>query len=159
MAAFVFACVADRQIGFRVRSFAPFFDQDGRIDLKTTGAYGVVRHPIYSAGIGYQLAVLVVTGYLAVAVACVVFTVGAIWFTRQEEQHLKELLDDPAEYGRYCERVPALFPRIWRTRPRHERPGGRTVPEPKTGRGSGGPHTDNPLQRPPKDARRQIGAE
>ena len=39
--------VADRQIGIRVRSFTPFFEAHGRIALKTTGAYGVVRHPIY----------------------------------------------------------------------------------------------------------------
>ena len=61
--------VADRQIGLWVRSFTPFFEQHGRIALKTTGAYGIVRHPIYAAGIGYQAGVFLVTGYVAL-VAC-----------------------------------------------------------------------------------------
>jgi protein-S-isoprenylcysteine O-methyltransferase Ste14 len=102
--------VADRQIGFRVRSFAPFFDRQGRIALETEGAYAIVRHPIYSSGIWYQLGMFLVSGYLAVAVAMVVFALGALWFTRQEERRLVELLDDPAEYERYRRRVPALFP-------------------------------------------------
>ena len=110
----VLACVlgfvADRQIGIRVRSFTPFFEAQGRIALKTTGAYGIVRHPIYAAGIGYQLGVFLVTGYVAVVAACVVFVLGALWFTRQEEQRLVALLEDPGEYERYRARVPALFP-------------------------------------------------
>lgn len=106
--------VADRQIGIRVRSFAPFFEPRGRIQLKTTGAYGIVRHPIYASGVWFQLGVFLMTGYLAVAVAWVVFTLGALWFTRQEERRLGALLDDPEEYDRYRERVPALFPRFRR---------------------------------------------
>jgi protein-S-isoprenylcysteine O-methyltransferase Ste14 len=105
-----FGMVADRQIGMRVRSFMPFFDEHGRIELKTTGAYGVVRHPIYAAGIGYQLGVCLVTGYIAVAIALPVLGLGALWFTRQEERRLVELLDDPEAYRRYRDRVPALFP-------------------------------------------------
>jgi protein-S-isoprenylcysteine O-methyltransferase Ste14 len=108
----VVACVADRQIGFRVRSFTPFFEQGGPIELKTTGAYGLVRHPIYATGIGYQLGVFLVTGYLAVAAASAVFTLGALWFTRQEERRLMERLPDPGEYERYRKRVGGLFP--WR---------------------------------------------
>jgi protein-S-isoprenylcysteine O-methyltransferase Ste14 len=106
----VFGFVADRQIGIRVRAFTPFFEDHGRIELKTTGAYGIVRHPIYAAGIGYQLGVFLVTGYLAVAVAWAVFALGALWFTRREEERLLELLDEPAAYLRYRERVPRLFP-------------------------------------------------
>ena len=110
----VFGTIADRQIGFRVRSFTPFFDQEGRIELQTTGAYAIVRHPIYASGIGFQLGVFLVTGYLAVLASCAVFTLGAIWFTRQEERRLVKLLDDPAEYDRYRARVGALFPRLRR---------------------------------------------
>lgn len=105
-----FGFFADRQIGFRVRSFAPFFDDHGRIELVTTGAYGVVRHPIYASGIWFQLGTLLVTGSLAVAFACAVLTAGALWFTRQEERRLVELLADPTAYDRYRARVPALFP-------------------------------------------------
>jgi protein-S-isoprenylcysteine O-methyltransferase Ste14 len=56
------------------------------------------------------------TGYPAVAIAWAVFTLGAMWFTRHEEKRLAALLDDPAEYERYRERVPALFPWIGRRR-------------------------------------------
>lgn len=113
---FVLAGVADRQLGIRVRSFMPFFEPDGRIELRTTGAYGVVRHPIYAAGIGYQIGAFLVTGYLAVAIAAVILALGALWFTRQEERRLIALLDDPADYDRYRARVPALLPRLHRRR-------------------------------------------
>jgi protein-S-isoprenylcysteine O-methyltransferase Ste14 len=116
-AIFVIGWIADRQIGFRVRSFAPFFD-GGTIALRTTGAYGVVRHPIYAAGIGWQLGVLLVTGYAAVGVATLVFGLGAVWFTRQEERRLVEVLEDPGAYAPYRARVPALLP--W-PRPRARR--------------------------------------
>jgi len=69
-----------------------------------------------AAAIGYQLGVFLVTGYLAVAVALAVFALGALWFTRQEEQRLLELIDDPHEYELYRRRVPALIPRCRRAR-------------------------------------------
>jgi protein-S-isoprenylcysteine O-methyltransferase Ste14 len=106
--------VADRQIGLRVRLFTPFFEEHGTIELQTNGAYGVVRHPIYASAIGYQLGILLVTGYLAVAIALAVFALGAVWFTRQEERRLIALLADPAAYERYRARVPALLPRFGR---------------------------------------------
>lgn len=109
-AATAFGSVADRQLGLRVRAFAPFFDDHGRIELKTTGAYGVVRHPIYASGSWFQLGAFLVTGYPAVLAAWAVFTLGALWFTRREEERLAMLLDDPRAYERYRERVPALFP-------------------------------------------------
>jgi protein-S-isoprenylcysteine O-methyltransferase Ste14 len=112
VAASVFGTVADRQIGWYVRTFMPFFAERAKIDLKTSGAYGVVRHPIYASGIWFQIGAVLVSGSLAVAVACVVFALGARWFTRREERELVTLLRDPSEYERYRERVPALFPRL-----------------------------------------------
>lgn len=111
----VFGTIADRQIGVSVRTFTPFFEQQGHLELRTSGAYGVVRHPIYAAGSVFQAGGFLVTGYPAVLVSWVVFTGGALWFTAQEERRLVALLDDPQEYDRYRERVPALFPR-WRPR-------------------------------------------
>jgi protein-S-isoprenylcysteine O-methyltransferase Ste14 len=109
-----FGFVADRQIGWYVRSFLPFFGGPGsrRIELKTGGAYGVVRHPIYAAGGVFQLGVFLLTGYWSVLAGAVVFTAGATRFTKHEEEQLMALLDDPSEYERYRARVPALFP--WR---------------------------------------------
>jgi protein-S-isoprenylcysteine O-methyltransferase Ste14 len=113
----VFATVADRQIGLRVRTFMPFFDERGRLELKTTGAYGVVRHPIYASASAFQLGVFLVTGYPSVALAWAVLTLGSLWFTRQEEARLVALLDDPTAYDRYRETVPALLPRLRRRGP------------------------------------------
>lgn len=116
-AATILGTVADRQIGFRVRSFTPFFEEHGRIELRTTGAYAVVRHPIYASGWGFALGVALLTGYPSALIGALVFLLGATWFTRQEEQRLVALLDDPAAYERYRAGVPALFPRLWRTVP------------------------------------------
>ena len=113
-ASFVLGVVADRQIGIRVRSFLPYFEDRGRIALVTRGAYGVVRHPIYASGIYFQLGAFLITGVPAIAIACVVLVAGAMWFTRQEERRLIALLDDPSSYDRYRREVPALFPRIMR---------------------------------------------
>jgi protein-S-isoprenylcysteine O-methyltransferase Ste14 len=110
----IFGWVADRQIGFRVRSFLPFFSQHGRIRLKTTGAYGIVRHPIYAAGRVFAFGVFLVTGYPSVLLAWAVWGLGSIWFSRQEERRLMTLLDDPLEYERYRRRVPGLFPSVRR---------------------------------------------
>jgi protein-S-isoprenylcysteine O-methyltransferase Ste14 len=106
----VFGFVADRQIGFRIRSFAPFFEPSAHIRLRTTGAYGVVRHPIYAAGRVFIFGTFLATGFPAALIGWVLFGLGAIWFTRQEEKRLITLLDDPSEYERYRKRVPALFP-------------------------------------------------
>jgi protein-S-isoprenylcysteine O-methyltransferase Ste14 len=110
LAALGLGTIADRQIGLRVRAFTPFFEEAGRIRLITTGAYGVVRHPIYAAGVWFQLGAFLVSGALAVAAAGAVLAVGACWFTRQEERRLLALLEDPAAYAQYRARVPALIP-------------------------------------------------
>jgi protein-S-isoprenylcysteine O-methyltransferase Ste14 len=110
----VFGTIADRQIGFRVRSFTPFFEHAEKIELRTTGAYGVVRHPIYSSGIFFQLGAFLWSGLPSVLLACVFFGLGASWFSAQEERRLVALLDDPSEYDRYRERVPKLIPRLFR---------------------------------------------
>jgi protein-S-isoprenylcysteine O-methyltransferase Ste14 len=114
VASTLFGTLADRQIGLHVRTFAPFFEKRGRIELQTTGAYGVVRHPIYAAGSWFQLGAFLIAGYPSVLVSWLIFTLGALWFTRQEETRLMQLLDDPRAYERYRERVPALFPRFGR---------------------------------------------
>jgi protein-S-isoprenylcysteine O-methyltransferase Ste14 len=111
----VFGAVADRQLGTRVRSFMPFFDEGHRhIRLRTSGAYAVVRHPIYAAGVWFALGMFLVTGYWVLLASLVVFTLSALWFTRQEERRLTALLEDPTEYDRYRARVGALFPKLAR---------------------------------------------
>lgn len=114
-ASFVLGTIADRQLGLYVRSFAPLFEERGRIELRTTGAYAIVRHPIYAAGAWFQLGMLLVTGALSIAIALVVFVAGAAWFTRREERQLRELLADPAAYDRYRARVGGLIPNPYRS--------------------------------------------
>jgi protein-S-isoprenylcysteine O-methyltransferase Ste14 len=43
-----------------------------------------------------------------------VFWLGALWFTRQEERRLVELLADPTAYDGYRARVGRLFPKLRR---------------------------------------------
>lgn len=107
---FVVGMIADRQLGLHVRSFMPYFAERGRIELRTGGAYAIVRHPIYAAGLWFQLGMFLVTGAYAIAAAAIVLGAGALWFTRQEERRLVALLDDPTAYDRYRARVPALLP-------------------------------------------------
>jgi protein-S-isoprenylcysteine O-methyltransferase Ste14 len=109
----VLGTVADRQLGIRVRAFLPFFEEGARIKLRTGGAYAIVRHPIYVSGIVWQIGAFLVTGTLAVLVSCAVFFVGALWFTRQEERRLAEIVDDPSAYEQYRSRVGRLFPKLW----------------------------------------------
>jgi len=113
-ASFVLAVAADRQLGLRIRSGLPFFEEGAKIRLRTRGAYAIVRHPIYAAGIYYQIAMFLVTGALAIAAACAALTLGALWFTKQEERRLVSLLEDPTEYDRYRARVGALLPKLRR---------------------------------------------
>jgi|GEM_PF-2161032 len=115
VAAFSLGIVADRQLGLRVRAGVPLFEQGAKIRLRTRGAYAIVRHPIYAAGIYYQLAMFLVSGSPAIAAAFVVLTLGALWFTRQEERRIAPLLHDASEYEDYRARVGALLPRLRRT--------------------------------------------
>lgn len=115
-ASFVLSVVADRQLGLRVRAGLPLLDGEP-IRLRTGGAYAVVRHPIYAAGMYYQAGMFLVTGVVAIAVACVVLVVGALWFTRQEEGRLAAVVEDPAAYAVYRARVGRLVPRAWRRAP------------------------------------------
>jgi protein-S-isoprenylcysteine O-methyltransferase Ste14 len=107
---FVLSVVADRQLGLRVRAGLPLLDGE-RIRLRTRGAYAVVRHPIYAAGIYYQVGMFCVTGAIAIAGAAAVLVAGALWFTREEERRLAAVVDDAAAYAAYRARVGRLVPR------------------------------------------------
>src|SRR5207237_7517682 len=50
----LFGTIADRQLGFHVRAFTPFFTNE-KIRLRTAGAYNVLRHPIYVSAIQFQI--------------------------------------------------------------------------------------------------------
>lgn len=77
--------------------------------LLTTGAYGVVRNPIYSSVTVFILpAVSLITVTWVYFVAAAFLYVGVIIFIGKEEQHLKETFGK--EYDEYLTKVDRLIP-------------------------------------------------
>lgn len=82
--------------------------------LVTTGAYGVVRHPLYASLIWMFLgASIVFHNPLALALALLVFLPAMSYRAKQEEQLLEEQF---SEYTSYRRAVPMFFPRFIRRR-------------------------------------------
>lgn len=76
-------------------------------ELRTTGSYGIVRHPLYGAE------VLLILGVILSHGSVMAFGVGAIWLLLQirraqyEESILRQTFPEYADYSR---RVPMLIP-------------------------------------------------
>jgi protein-S-isoprenylcysteine O-methyltransferase Ste14 len=80
--------------------------------LITTGPYGLVRHPIYTALLSMILATgLAQSPWLALLIAIPVYLVGTLIRIRSEEKLLRETFG--AEYEEFAQRVPALLPRFF----------------------------------------------
>lgn len=77
--------------------------------LVTAGPYAVVRHPIYSAMLGMLLASsLIVSHWIGLAAAVIVFAVGTGIRVRSEERLLRGQFG--VAYDDYAARVPAIIP-------------------------------------------------
>lgn len=77
--------------------------------LITSGAYGIVRHPIYTAMLGMLLATgLALSHWLAISVALVVFYTGTKIRTTLEERLLRDAFGE--EFEAWRSRVPGLIP-------------------------------------------------
>jgi protein-S-isoprenylcysteine O-methyltransferase Ste14 len=77
--------------------------------LVTSGVYGLVRHPIYTAMLGNLIATgLVLSRWVAVPVAIVIFLTGTLIRTRLEERLLKNAFG--ADFEKWKAGVPALIP-------------------------------------------------
>jgi protein-S-isoprenylcysteine O-methyltransferase Ste14 len=81
--------------------------------LVTTGPYGWVRHPIYSA----MLAKLISTGivlshWIGLVAGLVIFVIGTMIRTRSEEKLLRSQFG--TAYDDYARRVPAIVPMPFR---------------------------------------------
>jgi protein-S-isoprenylcysteine O-methyltransferase Ste14 len=77
--------------------------------LITEGPYSLVRHPIYAGLFGMMLATaLVMTYWLVLPVAIIVFLIGANIRIRSEEKLLRD--EFGAAYETYARSVPALIP-------------------------------------------------
>ena len=81
-------------------------------ELITAGAYGRVRHPIYTGMFGMLLATgLAVSGWGGLLAGLIVFWAGTLVRIRSEERLLRAAFG--AEYDDYARRVPAVLPGIY----------------------------------------------
>ena len=79
-------------------------------DLVTTGPYGHVRHPIYTAMLIMLIATgLAISGPARLAIGVAVFTLGTALRVRAEETLLRAAFG--ATFDAYAKRVPAVVPR------------------------------------------------
>jgi protein-S-isoprenylcysteine O-methyltransferase Ste14 len=77
--------------------------------LITQGPYNIVRNPIYTGMFGMLLATgLVISHWVGLLIAIVVFAVGTAIRVRSEEKLLREAFG--AEFESYSRRVPAVVP-------------------------------------------------
>ena len=75
-----------------------------------TGAFSLVRHPIYLGSILFQLSLVVFTLSLASAGLWLIITGFYYYISRYEEKALTEQFGE--EYEQYKKDVPMLFPRL-----------------------------------------------
>ncbi len=77
--------------------------------LITQGPYNIVRNPIYTGMFGMLLATgLVISHWIGLVIAIVVFAVGTAIRVRSEEKLLREAFG--REFESYARRVPAVVP-------------------------------------------------
>ncbi len=80
--------------------------------LATDGPYRFVRHPIYSGMLGMLLATgLVISHWLALIAAIVIYFIGTVNRIKSEERLLREALGP--EFESYARGVPALVPGLF----------------------------------------------
>ncbi len=80
--------------------------------LATEGPYRFVRHPIYSGMLGMLLATgLVISHWLALIAAIVIYFIGTVIRIRSEERLLREALGP--EFESYARSAPALVPGLY----------------------------------------------
>jgi len=78
-------------------------------NLIKTGVYGIVRHPIYTAMLGLMVATgLIVSNWIGLAAAIVVFFVGTKIRTNLEESLLRNAFGE--EFTAWEAKVPGLIP-------------------------------------------------
>jgi protein-S-isoprenylcysteine O-methyltransferase Ste14 len=78
-------------------------------NLVTTGPYSLVRHPIYTAMLGMLIATgIVISHWLVLLIAVIVFLIGTFIRTRLEERLLSDAFG--SEFEKWKARVPGLIP-------------------------------------------------
>ncbi len=80
--------------------------------LITTGPFGIIRHPIYTALLGFLVATgIVATAWPAFAFGIISYCLGLQIRARAEERLLRE--EFGPEYETYAAKVPAVLPRVF----------------------------------------------
>jgi protein-S-isoprenylcysteine O-methyltransferase Ste14 len=91
-------------------TLTPFPEPRANAELRTTGAYGLVRHPIYGGGILFFVGLSLV---LSAAALVPTALLAALWWAKaqDEERRLAERFPDYAEYAKRTPRrlVPLLL--------------------------------------------------
>ncbi len=80
-------------------------------DLRTTGVYALVRHPIYTGLLAGGLGLVLASGRPVRAAAWLALLVLLSVKARFEERRLRVRFPG---YGAYADRTPRLWPRLWR---------------------------------------------
>jgi protein-S-isoprenylcysteine O-methyltransferase Ste14 len=110
------ACLAIGAVWFTmsaVRELGKQWSLEARLveghKLVTTGPYSVVRHPIYTAMLGMLIATgVVISHWLVLLIAAVVFLIGTFIRTRFEERLLGDAFGE--QFTDWKARVPGLIP-------------------------------------------------
>ncbi|MBX3281223.1 MAG: isoprenylcysteine carboxylmethyltransferase family protein [Acidobacteria bacterium] len=104
--AILFARAAVRELGKQFALQARLIEGH---ELITTGVYGVVRHPIYTAFFAMMLATaLVMSHWIALVAGACTFLLGTRIRTSSEDRLLSEAFGE--EFAAWKARVPALIP-------------------------------------------------
>jgi protein-S-isoprenylcysteine O-methyltransferase Ste14 len=116
LAAMIAAVVSVSIVNAAVKTLGKEWSVTARVveghKLATEGPYRVVRHPIYAGLLGMLLATgLVISHWLALIAAIVIYVIGTVIRIRSEERLLREALGP--EYESYARSAPALIPGLY----------------------------------------------
>ncbi len=78
--------------------------------LITTGPYARMRHPLYTAMLGWCIALALLTANCIFVAVCALFIAGLVWRIPREEQMMLEAFGD--EYREYMRRTGRYFPHL-----------------------------------------------
>lgn len=95
-------------------------DEGERTDLVTSGAFGLVRNPIFSAMIVFSIGLLLAVPTFVSVIAFASLMIALELQTRKVEEPYLLVAHDP-EYREYAERVGRFIPGIGRLRPKNNR--------------------------------------
>ena len=104
------ACMMAAGMGGLGRHLTPFPRPVAGSELKRTGVYGLVRHPIYGAVLLLALAWTLVSSPATILPSAA----GAAFLEAKRRREEAWLAEQHADYGEYCQAVPRRFiPWVW----------------------------------------------